>query len=51
MIDIVNYADHNIPYITADDIDGVIASLQNASNTFSKWFSDNFKVMPINPTC
>ena len=40
-IDIVNYADDNTPYVTADDIDGVIAFLENASNTLFKWFSDN----------
>ena len=39
--DIANYADGNTPYVTADDIDGVIASLENASNTLFKWFSDN----------
>ena len=40
-IDIANYADNNTPYLTADDIDGVIASLKNASNALFKWFSDN----------
>ena len=40
-IDIANYADDNTPYVTADDIDGVIAFLENASNTLFKWFSDN----------
>ena len=39
--DIEIYADGNTPYATADDIDGVIASLENASNTLFKWFSDN----------
>ena len=39
-IDIANYADDNTPYITADDKDGVIASLENASNTLFKWFGD-----------
>ena len=29
-IDIANYADDNTPYVTADDIDGDIASLENA---------------------
>ena len=40
-IDIENYAEDNAPYVTADDIDGVTASLENASNTLFKWFSDN----------
>ena len=40
-IDIAKYADDNTPYLTADDIDGVIASLENASGTLFKWFSDN----------
>ena len=40
-IDIANYADGNTPYVTADDIDGVIASLENVSNNLFKWFSDN----------
>ena len=40
-IDTANYADGNTPYVTADDIDGVLASLENASNTLFKWFSDN----------
>ena len=40
-IDIANHADDKISYVTADDIDGVIASLENASNTLFKWFSDN----------
>ena len=31
-IDIANYADDNTPYVTADDIDGDTASLENASN-------------------
>ena len=30
-----------IHHVTADDIDGVLASLENASNTLFKWFSDN----------
>lgn len=39
--DIVNCADDNTPYVTEDDLDGVIASLMNASNTLFKWFSEN----------
>ena len=40
-IDIANYADDNISYVTADDINGVIASLANTSSTVFKWFSSN----------
>ena len=40
-LDITNYADNNTPYVTTEDIDGVIASLENASNTLFKWFRDN----------
>ena len=40
-IDIANYADDNISYVTADDINGVIASLANTSSTLFKWFSSN----------
>ena len=38
-IDIVNYADDNTPYVTADDIEGVIASLESPSDTLFKQFS------------
>ena len=31
----------NTPYVTAEDIDGVIASLENASNTLFKMFRGN----------
>ena len=41
-IDTANYAGEKTPYVTEDDIDGVIASLENASNTLFKWFSGNF---------
>ena len=45
--DITNYSDGNSPYVTADDIDRVLASLENASNTLYRWFSDNlFKGNP-----
>ena len=40
-IDIANYTDDNTPHVTADDINGVIASLENASNTIFKWFIKN----------
>ena len=45
--DIASYADDNTPYISADDIDGVIKSLEEASETLFKWFSDN--LMKSNP--
>ena len=41
---IANYADNNTPCVTdvtADDIDGVIVSLENSSKTLFKWFSDS----------
>ena len=40
-IDVANYADDNTPYVTANDLDGVIVSFENASDSFFKWFSDN----------
>ena len=50
-INITNYADDKTPCVTADDKDGVIAFLENASNTLFKWFMTIFlKVMPINAT-
>ena len=39
--DIPNYADNSTLYVTADDIGGVIASLENASNTLFKWFRES----------
>ena len=50
-IGIVNFADNNTSYVTADYIDGVIASLQNTSNTlFNSLVTIFLKVMPINTT-
>ena len=40
-VDIGNYADDNISYITEDNIDQVISALQNAAASLFKWFSDN----------
>ena len=40
-IDIANHADDNTPYVTADDLDGVVVSLENASDSSFEWFSDN----------
>ena len=38
-------------HVTANDVDDVIASLENAPNTLFKWFNDNpFKATPINVT-
>ena len=39
--DIASYAGDNTPYISADDIDGVIKSFEEASATLFKWFNDN----------
>ena len=50
-IDIANYAEDNTLYVTVDNIDEVIAFLENAPSTFCKWFSDNiFKLTSINAT-
>ena len=40
-IDIANHADDNTPYVTADDLDRVVVSLENASDSSFEWFSDN----------
>ena len=39
--DIASYADDNTPYVSADNIDGAIKSLEEASEISFKWFSDN----------
>ena len=39
--DIASYADDNTPYVIADNIDGVIKSLEEASEILFKWFNDN----------
>ena len=44
--DIASYADDNTPYVIADNIDGVIKSLEEASEILFKWFNDN--LMRIN---
>ena len=44
--DIASYADDNTPYVSADKIDGVIKSLEEASKILFKWFNDN--LMKIN---
>ena len=40
-IDIASYADDNTPYISAENINEVIHSLEEATNTLFKWFNDN----------
>ena len=40
-IDIASYADDNAPYISANNINEVILSLEKATDTLFKWFSDN----------
>ena len=44
--DIAKYVDDNTPYVIADNIDGVIKSLEEASEILFKWFNDN--LMRIN---
>ena len=44
--DISSYVDDNTPYISADIIDGVIKSLEEASEILFNWFNDN--LMKIN---
>ena len=40
-VGIVSYADDNTPYVIADDINGVIASLEKASKALFEWFENN----------
>ena len=40
-IDIASYADDNTPYIGANNINEVVHSLEKATDTLFKWFSDN----------
>ena len=44
--DIASYADDNTQYVVADNIDGVIKSLEETSEILFKWFNDN--LMRIN---
>ena len=46
-IDIANYADDNTPCTNSNDVNGIIKSLEEASEKLLKWFDDN--VMKINP--
>ena len=40
-VDIASYADDDTPYVIADDVNGVIASLEKASKAMFKWFENN----------
>ena len=40
-VNIASYADDNTPYVIADDINGVIKSLEKASITLFEWFENN----------
>ena len=40
-IDIASYGDGSTPYISANNINEVILSLEKATDTLFKWFSDN----------
>ena len=40
-VDIASYADDNTPYVIADDISGVITSLEQTSKTLFEWFENN----------
>ena len=40
-VDIVSYGDDSTPYVTADDINGVIRSLEEASKTLFEWLENN----------
>ena len=47
--DIANYADDITPYATANDIDSLIASLEEASKSLFAWFDNN--LMKSNDKC
>ena len=36
-----NYADDDTPYVIADDINGIITSLEKASKALFEWFENN----------
>ena len=40
-VDIAIYADDNTPYVIADDINGLITSLEKASKVLFGWFENN----------
>ena len=41
-IGIARYADDNIPYMIADNVDDLITSLEQASNGLTEWLKNNF---------
>ena len=41
--DIAKYADENTPYATANDIDSLIASLEEASKSLFTWCDNNLQ--------
>ena len=45
--DIADYADDNTPYATANDIDSLIASQEEASKSLFTWFDNNLMKMLI----
>ena len=40
-VDVASYADDNTPYVIADDINGVITSLEKTSKALFEWFENN----------
>ena len=40
-IDIASYMDYNAPYMVADNMNGIIISLEQASNALFEWFQNN----------
>ena len=40
-VDIASYADDNTPYVIADEINGVITSLEQKSRALFEWFENN----------
>ena len=40
-VDTASYPDDNTPYAIADDINGVIKSLEKASKALLEWFENN----------
>ena len=40
-VDTVSYANGNTPYVIADDVNGVITSLEKASKILFEWFENN----------
>ena len=40
-IDIANFADDNVPYLSAKNVEDVIESLERASVSLLRWFENN----------